>query len=61
MGLPVRVMRTSWAMFRLYIVGRDDARVAGRNWAVNAAPERAQRRVAAMLRAFNGVQEVACT
>jgi hypothetical protein len=54
-------MRTSWATFRRYIEGRDEARVAGRNWAVNVTPERAHRRVAAILRAFNGFGEVTCT
>jgi len=54
MGFPVRVILTSSLRYRRHTTGTDNARVEGRNWAVNAAPERAQRSGEAMVSAFNG-------
>lgn len=54
MGLPVRVILTSWLRYRRVTVGRLAARGVVGIWAVNAAPERAQRRGEAIVGTFNG-------
>ena len=56
MGLPVLVIMTSSLRYRRETFDANGAVFGAVNWAVNAAPERAQWRGKAMVAAFNGLR-----